>query len=71
VRYGMDYDATPQDCMDDTNCARGMMMFNQGRSMANSITNLFSQYYMPSRLQRPRRLSRPRYGVPYRYARQY
>merc|ERR1719336_2797120 len=71
VRYGMDYDATPQDCLDDTNCSRGLMMYTQGRNMANSITNLFSQYYMPSRLQRPRRLSRPRYGVPYRYGRHY
>merc|ERR1719476_477135 len=71
VRYGMDYDANVQDCLDDTGCSRGLMMYNQGRSMANSITNLFSQYYMPSRLQRPRRLSRPRYGIPYRYGRHY
>merc|ERR1712156_1096883 len=71
MRYNMDYDATMQDCLDDTLCSNGLIMYTQGRNMANSITNLFSQYYMPSRLQRPRRLSRPRYGVPYRYGRQY
>merc|ERR1719499_2821509 len=42
VRYGMDYDATPQDCLDDTNCSRGLMMYTHGRNMASSITNLFS-----------------------------
>merc|ERR1712131_56611 len=34
VRCGMDYDATPQDCLDDTNCSRGLMMYTQGRNMA-------------------------------------
>jgi len=69
--YGLDWDARPVDCMDDSKCARGLMMFTSGRSMGNSIGGAFAQYFMPSRLQRPRRLSRPRYGVPYRYGRQY
>jgi len=71
--YGLDYDALPVDCMDDSKCARGLMMYTQGRNVGGSLSNLFQQfmYGQGSRLQRPRRLSRPRYGVPYRYGRQY
>jgi len=69
--YGLDWDARPVDCIDDSKCARGLMMFTSGHAMGNSIGGAFASYFMPSRLQRPRRLSRPRYGVPYRYGRQY
>jgi len=70
-RYGLDYDALPKDCMDDSTCARALAFYTGGQSMGNSVGNLVSQFFMPSRLQRPRRLSRPRYGVPFRYGRQY
>jgi len=69
--YGLDYDALPVDCMDDSKCARGLMMYTSGRNLGGPFGNLFSQMFMKSRLQKPRRLSRPRYGVPYRYGRQY
>jgi len=69
--YGLDWDARPVDCMDDSKCARGLMMFTSGRSMGGAIGGAFAQMFMPSRLQRPRRLSRPHYGVPYRYGRQF
>merc|ERR1719411_516318 len=71
--YGLDWDSNVKDCMDDSACAQGLTMYTQGRNMGNSITNMFQQYLFgqQSRLQRPRRLSRPRYGVPYRYGRQY
>jgi len=69
-RYGLDYDALPIDCMDDSVCARALMYYTTGQSMGGSVGNLVSQFF-PSRLQRPRRLSRPRYGVPFRYGRHY
>jgi len=67
--YGLDWDARPVDCMDDSKCAKGLMMFTSGRNMGGAIGGAFAQMFMPSRLQRPRRLSRPHYGVPYRYGR--
>jgi len=69
--YGLDWDAQMKDCIDDSKCARGLMMFTQGRNMGNAFGSFFGNMFMPSRLQRPRRLSRPRYGIPYRYGRQY
>merc|ERR550534_2844933 len=69
--YGLDWDARPVDCMDDSKCAKGLMMFTSGRNMGGAIGGAFAQMFMPSRLQRPRRLSRPHYGVPYRYGRQF
>jgi len=70
ARYGLDWDALPKDCMDDSKCAQGLLMYTHGQNMGGSLAGLFSQFYS-SRLQRPRRLSRPRYGVPFRYGRQY
>jgi len=69
--YGLDWDAQPKDCIDDSKCARGLVMYTQGRNMGNAFGSIFGNMFMPSRLQRPRRLSRPRYGIPYRYGRQY
>jgi len=71
ARYGLDYDALPVDCMDDSKCARGLMMYTAGSNMGGSLANIFQNMYIKSRLQKARRLSRPRYGVPYRYGRQY
>merc|ERR1719461_2144638 len=55
--FGLDWDARPVDCMDDSKCARGLMMFTSGRSMGGAIGGAFAQMFMPSRLQRPRLLS--------------
>merc|ERR1719450_880503 len=30
MMYGLDWDARPVDCMDDSKCARGLMMFSGG-----------------------------------------
>jgi len=68
--YGLDWDAQVIDCMDDSKCAHGLVSYSTGRNMGGAMRGIFSQMYMPSRLQRPRRLSRPRYGIPYRYGRQ-
>jgi len=64
--YGLDWDSRPVDCMDDSKCARGLMMYSSGRGLGSNIAQMLMGGYS-SRLQKPRRLSRPQYGVPYRY----
>jgi len=64
--YGLDWDSRPVDCMDDSKCARGLMMYSSGRGIGSNIAQMLMGGFS-SRLQKPRRLSRPQYGVPYRY----
>lgn len=76
MNYGLDWDSRPQDCMDDSRCARGLMMFSGGRPVSQQpagsngmmsvnidprIMAFASEMFgYPSRLQRTRRLRNPR-----------
>lgn len=76
MNYGLDWDSRPQDCMDDSRCARGLMMFSGGRPISQQpagsngmmsvnidprIMAFASEMFgYPSRLQRTRRLRNPR-----------
>lgn len=81
MAYGLDWDAQPIDCMDDSKCARGMMMYGGGRAIQSAVSgngmynfsldprliSYASEMFGFPSLQRTRRLSRARYGYPYRY----
>jgi len=81
MMYGLDWDARPVDCMDDSKCARGLMMFSGGTPYSSQaggngmfsfnldprVINYASQMFGFPTLQKPRRLRRAHYGVPYHY----
>ena len=39
MNYGLDWDSRPQDCMDDSKCARGLMMYSGGQAVSQQPLN--------------------------------
>lgn len=39
MNYGLDWDSRPKDCMDDSKCARGLMMYSGGQAVSQQPLN--------------------------------